>query len=275
MMSRMLRQYCIATLALALVACANASSGDGDDIDASYVPTTDARDDVPVIDAAPGIDTLPGVEICNGQDDDGDQFIDEGAPEDLCAAVPNGTPRCNGLLGCVIDACEDGYYDIDMQVENGCECSPDAAEDNSVMCADARNLGSFADSSTSMEVTGNIVGIDDEDWYSFTANDSADSSCDSFHARALLVENPSDQFVIDVWRGGCNGSQICSGVADMQWYTNFSAGGVGECPCGPTSTNHCGSDTATFVVRVRRRAGMPLTCDNYKLEVSNGKYPAP
>lgn len=272
----MLRLYsAVAGLALIVAACASAKEGGGD-IDASDVtPTIDARDDVPVYDAAPRADVDPLVEICNGQDDDGDQFIDEGSPADLCPPVPNGTPRCNGLLGCVIESCDEGYYDLDEMIDNGCECTPDSAETGNDVCTAARNLGSFADSSTSMTVTGNIVGIDDEDWYTFVANDSADSSCDSFHARALLVENPGDQFVIDVWRGGCTGSQICTGVADMQWYTNFSAGGVGECPCGPQSTNHCASNTATFAVRVRRRAGSPLTCDNYKLEISNGKYPAP
>lgn len=272
----MLRVYSMfAGLALTMAACASAGTGEGD-IDASDVtPSIDARDDVTVYDSAPLPDRDTQDEVCNGQDDDGDQFIDEGAPEDLCDPVPNGTPRCNGLLGCVIDSCEDGFFDVDMDAANGCECTPDAQETGTDACSSARNLGSFADSSTSMEVTGNIVDINDEDWYTFVANDSSDSSCDTFHARALLTENPGDQFVLDVWRGGCTGSQICTGVSDMQWYTNFSAGGVGECPCGPQSTNHCGSNTATFAVRVRRRAGMPLTCDTYKLEISNGKYPAP
>ena len=69
--------------------------------------------------------------------------------------------------------------------------------------------------------------------------------------------------------------QICDGGIDTQWYTNFFAGGVGECPCGPTAANHCDDDTAEYHVRVRRTGATAVSCVTYTLEISNGKYPAP
>ena len=99
--------------------------------------------------------------------------------------------------------------------------------------------------------------------------------CDDFHVRVQFLDNPDEQFVIDVWRGGCGMEQLCDGGTDVQWYTNFFAGGIGECPCGPTAANHCDDDTAEYHVRVRRKDGVAASCVNYTLEISNGVYPAP
>ena len=264
-----LRFACAFFLALTAAACAKGSSGGidagpGGDIDGGGPGTPDAR---------PRIDGSPGSEACNGADDDGDTFIDEGT---LCTDVENGTGRCNGMLGCVVDMCDDGFLDVDGDYENGCECGADLLEASGGNdCASARDLGDFADTNSAMEIIANVIPEADEDWYRFRATDSVDSVCDNYHVRALFLENPSDEFIIDVWQGGCAGTQICDGGTDMQWYTNFSAGGLGECPCGPTSTNHCADNTAEYHVRVRRKAGSAVTCSNYRLELSNGKYPAP
>jgi len=225
-------------------------------------------------DAAPGRpDATPGVEVCDGLDNDGDTFVDEG--DDLCAGAPNATGRCNGMLGCVVESCEDGYFDIDTVFDNGCECAREASETNLNDCANAVDLGDFSDTNSGVELLGNLLPEGDVDWYRFRAVDTADAVCDNFHVRTLLLENPGGEYVVDVFRGGCGGEQVCDGGTDMQWYTNFSAGGAGECPCGPTSTNHCDDDTAEFVVSVRRKDGAAVTCGEYKLEVSNGRYPAP
>jgi hypothetical protein len=64
-------------------------------------------------DAPSGPDGMTAMEVCNGIDDDGDQFVDEGTPEELCGTVMNGTPKCNGLAGCSIDACGPGFFNVD------------------------------------------------------------------------------------------------------------------------------------------------------------------
>ncbi len=228
------------------------------------------------VDARPRVDSgPPRGEVCDGLDNDGDQFIDEGDPVELCGAIDNGTPRCNGMLGCAVGECDPLYFDLDGRFDTGCECTGEAGDIAASTCAAAVDLGNFIDSSTSVQVVANIVPAGDVDYYKFRGIDSSDASCDKFHVRAVLTDNPGDAFVVDVWRGSCTGEQVCSGGTDMQWYTNFSAGGVGECPCGPTSTNRCNDNSSDFFVRVRRKDGLPLTCDNYTLEVSNGKYPAP
>jgi hypothetical protein len=73
----------------------------------------------------------------------------------------------------------------------------------------------------------------------------------------------------------------------MQWYANFGvpavpgvSAAVGQCPCTDPAAPVldvpiCEDNSAEYVVRVSRKAGFPTTCDNYVLEISNGKYPAP
>jgi hypothetical protein len=83
--------------------------------------------------------------------------------------------------------------------------------------------------------------------------------------------------VFEVLRGGCaGGNAICAASTDFNWYTNFYAGGKGECPCtgspGTANTNICADNSAWFYVRVFRKDGAPLTCDNYEIEVSNAVY---
>src|SRR6185436_14278063 len=70
------------TLLLVLLAgCASSSVGPGDG-------GGGGGDGGGGIDARPGDpDAPPAVEVCNGIDDDGDQFVDEGG-DDLCMPVP-------------------------------------------------------------------------------------------------------------------------------------------------------------------------------------------
>ena len=173
----------------------------------------------------------------------------------------------------IIDAA--GELQDGAQLADSLLCPQEESETNSELCSSAVNLGDLRDSNETVEAIGNIVPEGDVDFYGFQAIDSLDGSCDDFHVRVWFLENPGDAFVFDAWRGGCDAEQLCDGVTDFQWYTNFSEGGIGECPCSPTATNNCGDDTAFFHVRVRRKDGLPVTCDDYRLELSNGKYPPP
>ncbi len=246
-------------LSLVLWGCAKAKTQEDPDAAIIIGPPADAR---------------PGDEICDGEANDGDRFVDEGAG-DLCGPIMNGTGACNGALGCSIGNCTEGYYDLDGDFGTGCECGVEPGEDKLTACEDAIDLGSFADTDTGIELVGNLVPEGDVDLYRFVAVDTADTVCDNFHVRAQFLENPGEAYIVDVWKDGCAGTQICDGSTDMQWYTNFSAGGLGECPCGPADINHCDDDTSEFVVRVRRADGAPVTCDSYRLEISNGRYAAP
>jgi hypothetical protein len=262
-------------LAQFLVACVTAGCAHGSSDRDGAAPGNDGGQ--PGSDAGPGaVDAgPPGVEICDGLDNDADFFIDEGSLLALCGEPAHGTARCNGMLGCVVESCEDRYYDIDGAFANGCECELEASEQGADACASAVDLGDFADTNAAMDRLGNLIPAGDVDFYRLRAVDTPDTSCDTFHVRALLLDNPGDEYLLDVWRGGCGATPLCEGVTDMQWYTNFSAGGVGECPCGPTEVNHCNDDTAEYIVGVRRADGKPVSCAGYRLELSNGKYAAP
>jgi hypothetical protein len=267
---------CVALgVSAALAGCAGASGGE---IDAASGVLDGAGGDP---DAAP--DAPPGVEICDGQDNDGDQFVDEGTPEELCGVVEHGTPKCNGLAGCAVDACSPGFADVDGLYSSGCECAEEPGELGSTVCDEGANLGDLPDSNTEMIVTGNLVPVGDVDFYRFHAVDVADDACDKFHVRVMFLENPDDEFLVEVTRGGCAGTVICPGATDAQWYTNFTDGATpptGQCPCVPESApsatvNTCSDDSADFVVKVVRAPGKPVSCHGYKLEISNGKYAAP
>ena len=185
----------------------------------------------------------------------------------LAGCPAEGTLRTIDAAASVGDAAP-GFFDA--------ACSQEVGETNDAQCSSAIYLGALDDSNTAtIEVTGNIVPADDVDFYSFLASDSLDFACDSFHVRVWFLDNPGDAYVFDAWRGGCAGEFLCDGVTDLQWYTNYSAGGLGECPCSPSDVNHCGDDSSEFHVRVRRKDGLPLSCTDYTLEISNGKYTAP
>ncbi len=235
-------------------------------------------------DSGPGTpDAPPGVEVCDGIDNDGDQFVDEGGDE-LCMPVPpNAIPECNGLGGCRIGGCGAGFSDLDNQYGNGCECAHEASENGATDCSGAVDLGLIADDGSQLMVIGNLVPIDDVDWYRFTAVDSPDTVCDNYHVRVRVMDDANAEFLIEMWRGGCGGGQICGASTDVQWYLNFLGPGApptGQCPCtdpsvGSATTNNCLDDTAEYIIKVTRAPGKPVSCTNYTLEVSNGAYPPP
>ena len=128
-------------------------------------------------------------------------------------------------------------------------------------------------------MTGNIVPSGDEDWYKFTAVDSADTSCDNLDVVVAFTANPGSVYRMDIYRGNCSDGDPCLNVVDlMEWYTNTTTGSgaskVGECPCSTSATAHdlnqCNDQSADFFVRVYRAAGAPVTCDNYTIRISNG-----
>jgi hypothetical protein len=236
----------------------------GRDVDGDGVPAeTDCDETDPRV--------HPGArEHCNERDDDCDMRVDEDDPAEMC----------EGMGGICIDGrcgCEAGTFDFDGMP--GCECTaaPPLGEGDS--CVEAIDLGAVDDTGQMVSVMGNVLPDDRVTWYRFRAIDVADTACDNYHVRAQLRTNPGDTFELTLFRGMC-GDPTCmdAGYTDASWATDFrDATGVGECPCeaAPTATpglNLCSDNTADFYVRVRRRAGRPVGCETYLLEVSNGVY---
>lgn len=223
----------------------------------------------------------PGAdERCNVRDDDCDDAIDEGNPGLICADDPAGGECIAGSCGCPA-----GRFDLDGMAATGCECDAAPTVDSALSCAAPINLGTLNDSGQMDMASGNVLPAERQVWYRFQAQDVRDTSCDNFHVRVRFIDNPNDAFRLSVFRGGC-ASGVCSdsgdgGFTDFNWATDFrrTQGGrlTGQCPCSAASrpgnnVARCSDDSAEFFVRVTRRPGVPLTCEPYTIEFSNGLF---
>lgn len=216
----------------------------------------------------------PGAEErCNAIDDNCNREIDEGDPGLLCVGDPSRGICIDGVCGCPA-----GTYDFDREPSNGCECVATPSGSMGASCDTAIDLGEVRDTGQMVAVSGNVLPDDREIWYRFRAFDTADTTCDNFHVRALFTSNPDNRFEMTVLRGDC-GTLACGdmGYDDFRWATDFrDAAGTGECPCAPEpgapGLNFCNDNTADFFLRVRRRPGSLVDCTGYVLEISNGLY---
>jgi hypothetical protein len=215
------------------------------------------------------------VEICGIADEDCDGNIDEGDPAELCATNPGG-----GICDMNSCGCPEGTFDLDRDIP-GCECVAMPALNEGLTCGDPIVIPAVADNGQVQTVTGNIMPDDREVWYRVRAVDRADTSCDNFHFRVQFTRNPNNTFEMNVRRGDCAGFDDLAFV-DYTWATDFRAMVddrlAGECPCwaagGTPTTNvsQCQDNSSEFFIRVRRRVGSELACDEYELEISNGVY---
>jgi hypothetical protein len=206
---------------------------------------------------------------------------------------------CNGAMACTppyiccgTDGCVDSDSDnrhcgacgiaCDGNCAGGaCEtCSPDPHEaTGGNTCADAEPLGDLADTGDQRVLTGNLYPDGDQDCYWFTAEDTEDTECDTFHVDIRFNTNPDDQFAIEVFRGSCE-SPECAAEPYTHYSraTDFISGtgedAIGECPCRPEETEEgaqlCSDNTAVFRFCVVRQSGSADDCAWYEIEVSNG-----
>lgn len=233
----------------------------------------DCNDDIETI--------LPfATELCDGIDNDCDSETDEGAPEDLCGVVDNGLAECvNGI--CDVTDCDPGFYDIDFQPLNGCECVANSVEVSGPTCQDAVDLGTVSDEGVTVQRQGNAVYPDESDWYQVFGSDGPDAGCDTYHMRVRFLWNPNDAYTFDIHRGSCAaGDQECVQGVDYAFFTDFNdaAGNIGECPCvvDPFFTtdgvHECTDNSDTYFIRVYRKPEVPPDCQGYALEITNGVY---
>ena len=223
---------------------------------------------------------------CNNQDADGCE-TDVTSSTDNCAFCGNSCSFDNAQASCVnsmcvLGTCDPGYYDVDSNPTNGCECS----EDNvSNLCDDSTiwDLGILSDGAI-VNITGNLIPDDlasnrDEDWYTFTAPDNnvedVSSGRDLYHVNISFDPgggNPDNMFGFDIYRNentsaGCTekGEPVCS-WADVE-YDYHS----GQDPCwNSTETpgpNLCRNDTSRYWIRVYR-TGALVNCSNYIINIS-------
>lgn len=221
-------------------------------------------------------------EICDSIDNDCDTMVDDGDPVQLCEFYPGGGICSGGSCGCPA-----GTYDFDRTVA-GCECTAVPGPSEGQTCAAPVDLGDVADSGQQLMVSGNVLPDDRVVWYRFRGVDTADTSCDAYHVRVLMMDNPGDAFELTVFQGSCDAAPCPESPGaepistDFEHFTDFrmDVGGTltGECPCWAapaapmTDVAQCADSTTEYFVRVRRRAGSTVSCAGFTMEISNGVY---
>jgi hypothetical protein len=145
------------------------------------------------------------------------------------------------------------------------------------------------DGTTTINIIGNVLEDDDEDWYIITAADSlaADLSAgtDNFKFVSDLVEGAS-RYSFVVYRDDPLGADADSCMPDADGYTEYSWYNEdnGEAPdhpipldlqaCGDASIsyNDCTDDTSDFYIRIFRNSSVVASCDNYQIQITNGVW---
>jgi hypothetical protein len=225
----------------------------------------------------------PQPEICDGADNDCNGVADDGDPAALCPGTLAHAKWACELGACVIGSCDPGWthYPPSLPQSSGCPCAIDANEPNDT-CATAFSVGSVTDANTTpLLIKGRLSSDTDEDWHSFDAIDFDEKTTNSYHVRIVFsAPTNNDEFVFDVIRG-----EVCktigashSNLTEYDWCVDgqTTIGGklIGEKPCSPTGSVHCGPHTKKYFVRVKRKAGAAGSCAEYTLTVTAKGGPA-
>ncbi len=210
----------------------------------------------------------------------------------ICPNVQNSTSVGCSSSTCIITGCVSTYYDINGNYNDGCECRQD---DN-----DRSNLGNTSDTAIDLgtlqdslkqyfQVTGkNVVPSDDADWYKVVAEDVSTSGYNNFDFIVEIVGcepslPDSCEFQVEVYKDVVdNDHKVCSNDVKYEFTVNFqrdddgNGKNEGENPCTASCisndfvNNCCHNYTATYYIKVYRRAGASATCNNYTLKITNG-----
>jgi len=185
--------------------------------------------------------------------------------------------------------CPAGSADVDLTMA-GCECTLHPLVTEGTDCGSAIDLGTVFDEAApaggtqTASAMGNALdamGANREVWYHFHATDVGDATCDHFNVHVAFATNPGNAYEFLVLQGACGGSAMCSdctgatceNFADFRFATDAQSGMTGQCPCttgADPAVNTCSDDSGDYFVRVRRHAGLPITCAQYSLTVTNG-----
>ena len=173
-------------------------------------------------------------------------------------------------------------------------CDPEDIYENSLygdsMIDPIDEWGTLPDDGvTTINIIGNVLEDDDEDWYVITAGDdlAADLAAgrDDFRFEAKVADGTSEYSFV-VYRDDPSGVDADSCMPDADGYTEYSwynedSGDALHHPlpsdlqaCGSSSIlyNDCADDTSNFYIQVFRNASTPSSCQNYEIQVTNGVW---
>jgi hypothetical protein len=253
----------------------NPGTADGS-AEAGFMQACDGADSdmciegIRVCQGGPGLtctDMSPGTtELCNAQDDDCDGVTDNGTAQNDCALQCQGNVTgvtCGAGGTCAITSCAGGFFNIDGGCGNGCECQTTG---QSASCAGPTSLGTVNLGQVAT-TSGNLVPAGQEAWYqvTFTGNTST-----AYHPRVVFTNNPGNAFQFDIRTNCAGGAPACGsegGVASAltDWEVLYTGGDPSSAfnPIPPVGQN------GTILIHVYRKAGAPVTCAQYTLQISN------
>jgi len=145
------------------------------------------------------------------------------------------------------------------------------------------------DGSTTINIIGNVLEDDDEDWYIISAGDnvSADIAAgrDDFRFEVSFAGGASAYSFV-VYRDDPLGADADSCMPDADGYTEYSwyyetsddgtfrglPADLQSCDGGSISLNTCEDNSSDFFVQVFRNSSEPASCSGYQLQLTNGVW---
>lgn len=170
-------------------------------------------------------------------------------PGPRCAFACTGESVCANGGNCSLRGCECPPGFSGPRCATLMDCAPEPTLDQGAVCEAAIDLGLLSDTAQMTTASGTIPpGSSRTIWYRVRADDTPDTSCDNFHFRARITENPDSVYRLEGRRRDCADSgyllrgnlptvrpRIMS--TDYTWAQDFSTRDpgssftAGQCPC--------------------------------------------
>jgi hypothetical protein len=190
----------------------------------------------------------------------------------MCVLMcPQGTVACVSANFCIPPGtcCTSSDCDAGGVCESpGGMCGCSTTDMYGTACTSASALSAIAVGG-STSVTGSIDTVGGANWFAVTFTGNTNQS---FHPHITLSTNPNNEFIFDV-SSDCTGTMELCGTeggnctAKTQWETSYSAAAISMGDL--TSPALIPIPVTVVYLRVYRVAGMPLTCDQFTVTLSN------
>ncbi len=215
-----------------------------------------------------------GQEKCDAQDNDCDGQTDNGDIRILCPTDIHTTFICESG-SCKITNCSSGWFDINNNPVDGCECQAVSTIKEGDSCNSATDLGTFSSAQQTLSIQTNLLPAGKSGWYKITFRDDVNEDItqgkDLFHANIRIATNPQNQYSLDVYEKSCQtGSYLDCAQQDYHYATDFRSGSgiqaTGENPCygsgNVPNKNQCQDNTITIFFRIYREDVNNATCES-------------
>lgn len=138
---------------------------------------------------------------------------------------------------------------------------------------------------TTISIVGNMLTGDSADWYRISATDDVGQdvreAMDYFNFSVEMVEG-TGAYEMYVYYGGYDTTdrECSTGSTEYNWYNYDMGDGSHTVPSDRRACytgshalyNDCADDSATFYIKVERKASVSMSCQHYELEILNGVW---